>query len=327
MKRLFISAPESGHGTNVYRTTAPFSDLRRKHDIDITTSNNCLWDHAAYYDMAYLSWPNSPSTTQVISQFTYMGVPCWVDFDDDPWNVPEDNPHAHIYAPGSPTILAIESAAKEAAIITVSTERLKAVFSQHNKNVHVLPNAYWDSMWPFSKAPRKKCIVWRGALGHNKDLESVFPAIVAIQAKYPDWPWIFIGEPNPDVIELLNKDLVVEIPYQHPNAYIRTLIDLAAPIMVVPLLNHEFNLNKSNCSWLEATCAGTAILAPKYLPEFNKPGITNYEDPKDFEIKLEEMIKNWEKLPDMVEKSRWHIGQNYLLSEINKKRAKLLGLK
>lgn len=328
-KRILVSAPAQGFGTNLYRSTAPFSELRRRHDLDIVTAHGVEWDHAAYFDYAFFNWPNSPSCVDAVSKLTYMGVPSWVDFDDDPWNLQDDNPQKANYAPGGPVMLSIESCARESQIITVSTEHLKNVFLERfpGKKVEVLPNAYFDSMWPMSKAPRKKAILWRGALGHNRDLESVFPTIVEIQQKHRDWPWIFVGDADKSITDLLEKDQTIIIPHQHPNAYIRTLIDLATPIMVVPLLDHVFNLSKSNCSWLEATCAGTAVLAPGFLPEFVRPGITNYSDPQDFKEKLLWMMQNWETLPDLVEKSRWEVGKNYLLSNVNKKRELILGLK
>jgi hypothetical protein len=316
-------------GSNLYRSTAPFSELRRKYnlELDVFTRPTFRWDEASYYDMAFFLWPNTEQVLNLMGNFKFMGVPLWVDFDDDPWNLPEDNPASKDYAEGTPVRRAIDFAVQEADLVTVSTHRLSYVLGAKNKNVQVIPNAYWDKMWPMSKAPRKKAILWRGALGHNKDLESVILEIVELQSKYPDWPWIFVGEANKDLIALLKPEQTITIPYQHPNAYIRTLIDLACPIQVVPLLNHEFNKMKSNCSWLEACCAGSAIVAPEYLQEFDKPGITRYQDPKDFKEKVERLIMEPELCSELVEKSRWAIGKDYLLSEVNEKRAKILGLK
>ena len=327
-KNIFVSAHANGWGVNLYRSTMPWSELRRKKEIDIYPTNMVGWDQAAYFDMGFFSWPNSPQAIQQMGQLRAWGIPIWVDFDDDPWNLPPDNPAAKAYQAGGEVITAIEQAAKEADVITVSTERLKAVFSQHNKNVQVIPNAFWDTMWPFSKAPRKKGILWRGMLGHNKDLESVFPVIVETIEKYKDWAWVFVGEPDPELMKLLPENHIVKVPPQHPQMYMRTLYDMALPICVVPLLNHEFNRNKSHVSWLECTAAGTAVLAPSFLEEYRQPGITNYDDPAvDFKEKLWDMIDNWETLDERVENSRWAIGQKYILSQVNKTREKILGLK
>lgn len=316
-------------GSNMYRSTAPFSELRRKYnlEVDIFTGPSFRWDEAAYYDMAFFLWPNTEQVMNIMGALKFMGVPIWVDYDDDPWNLPDDNPVAKDYAEGGMVRKCIEQACKEADIVTVSTPKLLEVFGQKSKNVHLIPNAYWDKMWPMSKAPRKRAILWRGALGHNKDMESVFGEMVELQTKYPDWPWVFVGEPNKELIALLNPQQTIVVPYQHPNAYIRTLIDLSCPIQVVPLLDHTFNKTKSNCSWLEACCAGSAVIAPEYLPEFDKPGITKYKDPKDFMEKVEMLINDPKMCEDLVEKSRWAIGKDYMLSDINEKRAKILGLK
>lgn len=326
MKRIAVFGPRMGMGTCLYRLAAPFADLRRSKNLHVDRLDKLEWDEAGLYDYAFFLWPNTPGVLDAIGKFRFMGVPIWVDFDDDPWNLPPDNPASEQYKPGSELMNCVEYAAKEADVVSVSTTQLSYVFGNLNKNCQVIPNAYWGGMWPMSKLPRKKCILWRGALGHNKDLESVFPAIVELQERYSDWPWIFIGEPDPEIIKLLKKEQTITIPYQHPNAYMRTLIDLAAPIQIVPLLDHDFNKTKSNCSWLEASCAGTAVLAPSYLPEFDKPGITRYDNPDDFQVKLEDMMKNWEKLPELVERSRWEIGKKYLLTDVNEKRAKILGL-
>lgn len=323
-KKIFVCSPEAGMGTNFYRSTGPWSDLRRRKDIEIHYGDTIRWDHAAFYDIAFFLWPNTPRILETMGLFKAMGVPCWVDFDDDPWTLNPDNPAAEAYKPGGEVSKCIESACQEAEVVTVSTALLKPVFEKFNKNVHVINNGYQDNLWPFFKFPRKKCIVWRGALGHNDDLESVFPALVELQAKLPDVPIIFIGEPNKEILGLLKQEQTITIPYQHLQAYMRTLIDVAAPVQIMPITKTPFNMCKSNCSWLEATCAGSQLIAPAWHPEFQKPGIGLYEDCDDLVKKVIAALESPELREKNVEKSRFEIGKNYLVSKLNEKRIKFL---
>ena len=329
-RKIAVYYPNNGFGTAMYRAIAPLSELRRKHDVDIVYSpinpEQIPWDLPAFYDLAFFSWPNFKGVENVIGAFHSFGVPVWVDFDDDPWNIKDDNITKAIYT--QEVLDRITLVCEIADFITVSTPYLRDfIYAKFGEKVKCLPNCHNDRMYHFSETERNKCILWRGASGHTDDLLTVFKEIIELQKERPDWSWIFVGDPDPELMKLLNPDITGIKGHQHIQTFMKTLYDAAAAIQIIPLQNDEFNKSKSNCAWLEATAVGSAVVAPSFLPEFCKSGITNYDDAKDFKAKLLSLMDATQDERDaLVRKSRFEVKKNYTLSTWNETRARMLGL-
>jgi len=330
LKKIAAYWPNNGMGTAMYRAVGPLLDLRRDEVCDIVQApinpQHMDWCSFAFYDIAFFSWPTFKGVEQIIHGFHAFGVPVWVDFDDDPWNIKDDNITKKSFGPD--VLKLVENSCELADLISVSTEHLRQeVYGPRYgmDKVKVFPNALNTKMYSYIEKPRKKCILWRGASGHKQDIMTVMPAILKIQQEYPDWPWAMVGDPPKEIIEMMGKHPIVKIPHQHIQTFMNTLLETAAPIQIVPLQDDTFNKAKSNCSWLEATWAGSAVLAPEFLPEFCKPGITTYKDNDDFYEKLKGLIEaSQADRTALVEKSRFEIKKNYALCEVNKERKKVI---
>ncbi len=88
-------------------------------------------------------------------------------------------------------------------------------------------------------------------------------------------------------------------------------------LLIVPLVDNEFNRSKSNIAWIEATLCGAVCIAPDF-PEWRKPGVITYKDDKEFYSAFDWAINAY--LDDMNENSFKYIKENLMLTDINKLR-------
>jgi hypothetical protein len=89
-------------------------------------------------------------------------------------------------------------------------------------------------------------------------------------------------------------------------------------IFIYTLENTKFNQGKSNISWIEATYVGAAVIAPDFLPEFVKPGISNFNS--SLKETFNKIKADNEVLKLMNELSWDYIKAKLLLSHVNQQR-------
>jgi hypothetical protein len=97
----------------------------------------------------------------------------------------------------------------------------------------------------------------------------------------------------------------------------------SSKIHIVTLYERDFNLSKSNISWIESTIAGSVVLAPDW-EEWKKPGIVNYASKEDFKEKLQDLINGKYNLWLNHKTSLDYILNNLSLKKVNKERLKIL---
>jgi len=98
-------------------------------------------------------------------------------------------------------------------------------------------------------------------------------------------------------------------------------------MFIYTLSDTPFNRAKSNISWIEATYAGSSVIAPEFLPEFaNMPGVITYNELMD---SVFENVKDFNKSLAITNDLSWrYIKENLLLSQVNNLRYQsLLALK
>jgi hypothetical protein len=92
-------------------------------------------------------------------------------------------------------------------------------------------------------------------------------------------------------------------------------------VMVKPLVNNLFNHSKSNCSWIEATLAGSVLVASNGFAEFDKPGIVQS---MGFHQDIVRLMDDDDYATERFSESVQYIRDNLLLSNVNKLRAEIL---
>ncbi len=254
----------------------------------------------------------------------------WVDYDDDVFAVPSDNP-AHAFFNRDGTQARMATILREADQVSVSTAALKERFEhggllrRRKSPAVVIRNALDISLFPYRDAtppPRRKTVLWRGSATHHQDLAQYLPAMLEVSRSFPDWNWNFLGA-APDFLADAGFAELTLAPPVDPLSYFNNIHELSPSVIIVPLCDTPFNRSKSNIAWLEAMFAGAVALVPDW-PEWRRPGAINYAGPEDFRAKLSSILRGEIDVARMSARG-WNYVQRYLsLSRVNQQRLRLL---
>lgn len=360
--RLGVLCPQPTDGTSLVRGIGPLAALARadrRLELDICPveadgAPAVSWDWLVRCDALFLQRPQSAVHIAAAVTAKSFGRPVWVDWDDDLTCVPEHNPYRRLYEPGEMRAL-FGKLAHLADVVSVSTEALaervrecargtngasaemkkefaasqrEAGYQEREKaRVRVIPNA---CAWRFTDAPRQRRVVWRGGKSHDADLLEFLPALRAV-ARLPQfgkWKWCFMGEIGPLVMCELRKAIPaenLEAGYaDFVHQYMAAFGHLGPWLNIVPLQASAFNRAKSNLAWIEATCAGAITLAPDW-PEWQRPGVVNYQGLEGFAEKLRLALGAFESPGWGADFSRDFIKGNLLLEQVNARRWEIIG--
>lgn len=287
---------------------------------DISHLNILSWATALPYDTIIIQRPHTEHHAGAILQAQIMGIKVIIDLDDDVLNVPEHNPAYEIYNGHNRKY--VHECILYADEIWCSTEGIKKECSRYNKNIHVIPNAHNDYMFPVEQKKLfnagSNMITYRGGRTHILDLFEKMHQIADVMNENPDHEFRFIGTQSYELESLTreNHSYTSRLPVIQ---YLRYLYDLNPLLMLCPLQNNKLNRSKSNISWMEATYAGAGFIGNKTLPEFNHDEIFNIDR---LDLFRDYLVPS--RIKDANEKSWKYIQENLLLSDINHLRIKRL---
>lgn len=329
-KNLGCFIPCSTDATSLYRGVGPLSALRRKHgNLNLCFSDKIDWAVLKLMDGAFIQRPFTADHLKVATMIRRMNLPLWLDYDDLLTDVPEWNPVHGLYSKKQ-IQENIGELCTMADVISVSTPAIAQELSRYNSKCLVVPNAYDPGVWkktpPAPRDPDRGLIVlWRGSCTHRVDLNVAANAATNFSGKFEHVTWVFIGD-RPWFVDYMPPARTLHYPAIDPLEYAAFLANLAADLLIVPLVDHPFNRAKSNCAWLEATSSNTAVLAPDF-PEWNRPGIATYDpcaDTDDFSKQLHDILTCPDLLLSEAQLSWEHISKNLMLEHVNETRLKIL---
>lgn len=322
MIRVLTIAPSAQDGTSFYRLSGvmPYLEKEFKNIVikDLSNRNDLDWSDYTSYDVVVFQRPFIKSHVAVLGIIKSMGIKIIIDYDDDVLNLDNHNPVYKFYDDNRANI---EECAKLADVIWVSTESIKQTFLELNSNVAVVPNAHNDYLFPVKNkreynAETKK-IAYRGGKTHELDVYNHIDDWVEIINGNTNFDFFFVGSRFPYLEDQCGDNYSI-VEGLHIIDYFNYFYDLNPNIFIYPLNNSLFNRGKSNISWIEATYAGAAVIAPEYMSEFIKPGIINFNE--SF-VELFNKVKNDNKVLSILNDISWnYIQEHLLLSEVNKKR-------
>ena len=323
--RLLTVAPSPQDATSFYRCHGPLSVLRKQYpNIEIVTPNTVDWTTIKMCDAMLLQRPHNENHLSVCKMAYTQGLPIWVDFDDAFFHILPSNPAFQTYGTQR-NIDIIKQILDFVDVVSVSTDKLKELLTPYVKcPIHVIPNAYDQDLLCPIEAPKghKKRIIWRGGHTHNKDLDVIQEAVVELSHKYTDFNWSFLGH-APWWTNLMRPGSYSIIAPLEIMQYFEMIPQQKALAWVFPLVDCDFNRAKSNIAWIEATYAGSKMLA-QGLPEFEKPGCTTFKDNNDFKFKIKQIMDlKTDHLAD-IKLSREYINENLILRDVNKKRIEII---
>jgi hypothetical protein len=318
-----------GHedATTFYRVDQPLAHLRKRiPDLQLFyAGKEVIKRHLGHIDLAFIQRPSGPEHVMLIRLCKDMGIPVWIDYDDNLLEVPPENPAYRLYSKKE-TRESIVECLKLSDVISVSTPQIFHDWKEHTSEQKfvTIPNAYNDFLFRETPVFKYKPIVfWRGTESHQKDLAEFGQQIVTVSRKYPYLLFNFMGYRPWFLLEHLGKNGLFTPPTDILE-YHKVLRLVHPSFFIVPLIENKLNLCKSNIAWIEGTQAGAVTLAPDW-PEWQRPGVVTYKGIMDFQDKLKSMI---EMKPEQLEELHSHswnfIVDNLRLSEINSLREQLI---
>ena len=310
-----------------YRSRMPWNYIQKEYDDIIVNTKRAEdifgWDTLTGYDVIFITNPRIAKHLDIIRVAKNLGVKTWIDYDDCYLDIPQDNTAYNIHIAGHVNHV-VKDCLIESDIITVTTDYLKDTYKDYSARIRVIPNAFPIEIIPASfgyvHPGLHNFVFWRGSDSHKRNLREFSKELTGVANDNMTWLFKFMGL-NPEFFE-------GHFEYNHYG--FTDLFDcfykmkqFSSKIHIVTLVDRPFNRSKSNIAWIEATLAGSVVLAPNW-PEWQQPGIVNYETKEDFKDKLSDLINGKYNLARHFEESRNHIFNNLSLKDINKERLKIL---
>lgn len=259
--------------------------------------------HRVNYPMDYLNVPktDSPSKASVyffnripnhdLKELKKKGIKIVCDIDDF-WELNQDHYlYHHFKAKGMAE--RIINSLRMADVVLTTHGKLADKVKQHNKNVHVVPNAipYEKGQFNIGRQEWTGKIGFVGGMSHYKDVELVKGVSVPNQVPIHNYMSLYNG---------LN-------------------------ICVAPLVKNEFNEHKSNLKVLEAACGHALAVCSDLHPFRNHldESFVEYCQPHEWEAKLGYLTKNPNYAQDKAERLAEHCREHYDLLKVNETRKQI----
>lgn len=271
--KIFLHAPDAKDGTSFYRGVGPYSRLGDGYEIVYPPKARLSWEHLIDIDVCVFQRPSSQLEVNLIETCQRFNKPVIVDWDDNGFDIADDNPAAEFYQRDA-IHASLDTIARLADIITVSTEELKNVILSRTPDVdiRVVQNAIDDRMFHMERYDdhREKRILMRGAGSHDKDWLRFKDGILQIMQLYPDYKLSVMGF-HPEWLRAVPAHQIEYYGFTDIPTYFETLMNLRPKLMIVPLQDTKFNACKSAIAMYEGVVAGAPCIAAN-LPEFRDHG-------------------------------------------------------
>lgn len=299
-------------------------------------------------DLIVFHRPQSENWFKFIKTCNKYGKMVVADYDDDPFNTSPWNPFyewigteevTYVWADGrkemlwskDPSIsggryLNIEdnirrrdlfrASFRSADLVSCTTDILAEKLRTINPNVAVLPNLIDFNQYPKIELVKKNIrIGWQGGVSHFEDLHMIRDAIGEILKKYPQVTFVYWGDMK--LYGMFRKFPMERIEAHTWTDYMVYPYKLACmnlDIGLCPVVENEFNRNKSAIKYFEYSMANAATIASNWEPYSSC--ITNNKDgllvkPNEWFNAMEELILNKEKRESLAKNAYDNIYENF----------------
>jgi hypothetical protein len=323
MAEILFLTVNSGDTCSFYRSAGVVKDLRRKTDNNITLVQMdqvaLNWSFITQFDLVFIQRAFSKDCLNLCGYIKQCGIPLWLDYDDDLFALNPENPTYYIY--NNPETQAnIKGMLGLADAVSVPTEYLRQAYSEFNKNIYIVPNAFHDLLFkrPDVMPKRTNNIVWRGPEAHIFDLMSYSREINNATKEFPEWRFMFMGF-SPWF--LTNTDNKGHIPSLDVVMYFKALLEMSPACVHVPLHDNMFNRCKSNIAYIESSYAGAVCVAPAW---WNAPGSIPYTDGASYYEAIRSVLSGEVDKAKLNREAWEYICDVLLLSKVNDLRLKII---
>ncbi len=301
-----------------YRSAGVVRDLRRKtkHNITLmqTTQAPMNWSFLTQFDLIMYQRPFNRESLNICGYVKQCGIKLWLDYDDNLFALNPENPTYYLYN-NQEIKDNIKKMLGLADVVSVPTENLRQAYSEFNKNIVIVPNAFNDLLFHCPELkPRTNHCVWRGPEAHIFDLMSFSKEINQATQNFPEWRFMFMGFSPWFLSETQNKG---HVPSVDIAIYMKNLFEMAPSCMHVPLHDNAFNRAKSNISYIEGSFAGAVVVVPAW---WNVPGALSYTDGASYYEAIRAVLSGEVDKAKMNAEAWEFIQDTLLLSKVNNER-------
>lgn len=333
MKRILMGTKCANDATSFLRAWGAFTtpEMKREGVIPVRQPEGERWvyDWTYYFecDAVYLHRPSSAMDFHLLERSKLLGIPVWVDLDDDLENITSDNPVFSAYSSDDCRKI-IAHCIREADVLSVGGEvHRDRIVREYQRECHLIPNALDDRLLGLKKDfSFNKKVSWRGSESHRTDLLYHCDEIKRIIDKYEDYDFAFFAL-NPYWLSFDRQRRNVSwVSPLNLFEFYNALTARNASFHFHPLMDTVFNRVKSNLGWSDATLAGSVYLAPD-VEENDRPGIWQYrvQNQDDFYSQFRSMLECDEATLRKMHTDSWTwICDNILMSQVNQKRLEII---
>lgn len=309
--KVYIQTTTSSGACYEYRNRIPFSSLVENGIDTLVHENKFSISKCDLANLIVFSRTYSKQHSAAMKYTIAAGRAPIYEVDDLLTMVPSWNPFSYAIEPHLDTLVAQLRMAKT---LVVSTNSLKEMFNLYNENIRVIPNAYMDGpipevmldtptylIHPGTKVSEefvvnylrdKTVVCWGGSATHSKDLELIKDPLVQVASENKDVVFVFIGYCVDSILKLLPTNQVLRVGNTPFRNYLPLLKHLNCNIGLAPLVDHSFNLCKSNIKVVEYIRAGVVPLASDILPYQELPSSLLCSSEDEWYSKLTSLIQN-----------------------------------
>ena len=342
--KVITCIPNKEDATSLYRGHGVMCELHKVSNID------CVFPETIYNvnekqiglsyltakggDVFFLQRPDQDSHIAALQLAKSLNMPIVIDFDDNLLKVEWHNPYHQINSLNNVNYKKnVERSLNIADAVIVSTKAMKKDFLKHNKNIYVVNNAFDNYVNTLATNYNidSNVVLWRGSRTHERDFNLLKNEYETIIKDNPDFVFVFWTTKGWGCFEELESKYknVKMKEAVHTFEYNLHLKNLKPALTTVSLEDTEFNRAKSNIAKLETVANGSLCISNNFDEwGWNSDDLCLYKTPQEFLEKtttLLKMIRNKDKkLNDMWKTDIDFLQNNYLLSDLNKKRAYIL---
>lgn len=282
-------------GCSWYRTRQPLTQAReldlltfKELDTDNQTEKE-IYELIKLTDVYYLrfSFVGAASFIKMIKE-NYPNKPIIFDTDDDYFNV---NPLNDFYATvGTREVLAdgkplwvegkkfdpyvnrkrmidYEYCLSHATVVTTTTEKLAQELRKFNDNVIVFPNSIDPLRFPKIKVEHDDLrLLWHGGASHYPDLITVKSDLERLMNDYPTLNLYIYGQVFKGLFNNMDEKRLHFQGWIGADGHGFRLATVGADVAICPLVESEFNTNKSSIKFYESAALGIPTVAKNILP-------------------------------------------------------------
>lgn len=260
----------------------------------------------------------------------YLGVPVFIDIDDDVFSINHDNSMARAFSdPDSDKLKIVKNTLENADGIIASTEYLADIVKKYTyeDRVHVANNGIDFDIYDKLQNNTHKTythIGWQGGSGHDTDLEIIDEAVRIVCNKHKNVRFTFVGDASSLSDKTKKIDRVkIDRTWTPIDKFPAKIAKLGFDIQLAPLADNKFNRSKSNLRLLQAGALHTPCVASNNGPYKGFP-CKHAKTTNEWVAAIEKLIADVDARNKLGDKSYKHTKKHYNIDNLARKYANTL---